>query len=327
MDFTVAIPTYNGAERLPQLLENLRAQTGASHFSWRILVVDNNSSDRTAEVIKQYQLQWASLKQAQTSAQIPALEYVFEKEQGIAYARLRAIASSAESKWIGFIDDDIIPANDWVAAAYRFGEAHPKVGAYGGEIRGEFEVSPPANFARIQSYLALRERGPNPHQYDAENLSLPPGAAWVVRLQAWNETVPDNPKLVGRVSKAMVGGDDYEILLHMHKASWEIWYAPSMKAAHQIPKRRFERGYLTQLSRGCGLCVCQLRMINTQTWKKPFLFLKLLASNLRRVVLHWFKHRNEIQTDLVAACEMEFFIGSFMSPFYYLQTILFPVKY
>ncbi|MGD1900487.1 MAG: hormogonium polysaccharide biosynthesis glycosyltransferase HpsE [Phormidesmis sp.] len=323
MDFTVAIPTYNGAERLPQLLDNLRVQKDTAHFSWRILVVDNNSSDNTAALVKQYQSQWANLQQAQPSEQMPTLKYVFEKEQGIAHARLKAIAAS-DSKWLGFIDDDIIPAEDWVAEAYNFGESHPKVGAFGGEIRGEFEIDPPAGFARIQSFLALRERGPTPHQYDPENLSLPPGAAWVVRRKAWDETVPDNPKLVGRVSNAMVGGDDYEILLHMHGEDWEIWYAPAMKAAHQIPKRRFERGYLTKLSRGSGLCVCQLRMINTQTWKKPFLFLKLLASNLRRVVLHWLKYRNKMQTDLVAACEMEFFIGSFISPFYYLQNLLFP---
>lgn len=325
MDFTVAIPTYNGAERLPQLLDNLRSQTGTDHFSWTILVVDNNSADNTAGLIKQYQSDWAEQQAHNPEKPLPKLEYVFEKEQGIAYARLCAIAS-ATGKWIGFIDDDIIPAKDWVAQAYDFGEAHPEVGAYGGEIRGEFEVAPPNNFNKIQSFLALRERGPTAHQYDPDNLSLPSAAAWVVRKQAWDENAPKNPKLVGRVTKAMVAGDDYEVLLHIHRANWEIWYVPGMKAAHQIPERRFERGYLTKLSRGCGLCICQLRMINAEAWQKPLIFFKLIASNLRRVVLHWLKYRKQLQTDLVAACEMEFFLGSFISPFYYLQTLLFPQK-
>ncbi|MEL7316646.1 MAG: hormogonium polysaccharide biosynthesis glycosyltransferase HpsE, partial [Cyanobacteria bacterium J06559_3] len=262
MDFTVAIPTYNGAERLPQLLENLRSQTGTDHFSWTVLVVDNNSADNTAEVVKHYQSQWS-----EQSNNASSLEYVFEAEQGIAYARLRAI-SSAKSKWVGFIDDDIVPTADWVTQAYDFGESHPKAGAYGGRIHGDFEVAPPENFDRIQSFLALRERGPTAHQYDPDNLSLPSAAAWVVRKQAWDENAPENPKLVGRVTKAMVAGDDYEVLLHIHRAGWEIWYDPDMKAAHQIPEKRLERSYLTRLSRGCGLCICQLRMINTDTWKK-----------------------------------------------------------
>ncbi|MEL6158289.1 MAG: hormogonium polysaccharide biosynthesis glycosyltransferase HpsE [Cyanobacteria bacterium J06554_11] len=320
MDFTVAIPTYNGAERLPQLLENLRSQTGTDHFSWTVLVVDNNSADNTAEVVKHYQSQWS-----EQSNNASSLEYVFEAEQGIAYARLRAI-SSAKSKWVGFIDDDIVPTADWVTQAYDFGESHPKAGAYGGRIHGDFEVAPPENFDRIQSFLALRERGPTAHQYDPDNLSLPSAAAWVVRKQAWDENAPENPKLVGRVTKAMVAGDDYEVLLHIHRAGWEIWYDPDMKAAHQIPEKRLERSYLTRLSRGCGLCICQLRMINTDTWKKPLVFIKLILSNFRRVVLHWLKYRRQIQTDLVTACEMEFFLGSFVSPFYYLQTLLFPQK-
>lgn len=317
MDFTVAIPTYNGAERVPKLLENLRSQTGTAHFSWTILVVDNNSADNTADVVQRYQALW----QDQPSSGVPSLQYTFEKQQGIAFARLKAI-ESAKSKWVGFIDDDIVPDPDWVAQAYDFGESHPKVGAYGGQVHGDFEVKPPDDFARIQSFLAIRERGATPHRYDPDNLSLPSAAAWVVLKRAWEENVPDNPKLVGRVTGAMVAGDDYEVFLHIHRACWEIWYNPTMQVSHQIPKSRLERGYLTTLSRGCGLCICQLRMINAKAWQKPLIFAKLILSNLRRVVLHWLKYHDKMQTDLVAACEMQFFLGSFISPFYYLQTLL-----
>ncbi|MGB5969814.1 MAG: glycosyltransferase, partial [Spirulinaceae cyanobacterium] len=47
VDFTVAIPTYNGATRLPQVLDKLKLQTGIEQLNWEILVVDNNSSDST----------------------------------------------------------------------------------------------------------------------------------------------------------------------------------------------------------------------------------------------------------------------------------------
>ncbi|NEQ51299.1 MAG: glycosyltransferase family 2 protein [Leptolyngbya sp. SIO3F4] len=317
IDFTVAIPTYNGAERLPKLLQKLRSQTETQQFSWAIIVVDNNSTDNTKDIVRFAQISWGT--------DYPSLHYVFEPNQGAAFARLKAM-DSAKSEWVGFLDDDVSPADDWVAQAYAFAQEHPRAGAFGGQIHADFEVEPPTDFARIQSFLAIRERGSIPHRYEPNNLSLPPAAAWVVRKRAWQDNVPVHPKLGGRTKRSMVQGDDYEPLLHMHRTNWEIWYNPDMHVRHQIPKSRLEPGYLTALSRGCGLCICQLRMINTHIWQKPLLFAKLLLSNLRRVVLHWIKYRHLIQTDLVVACEMEFFVGSFVSPFYYLKTLLFPRK-
>ena len=313
VDFTLAIPTFNGAQRLPQLIEQLRSQTGLEDLSWSILIVDNNSTDETAAIAQRYA--------ANATGQNPAIQYAFEKRQGAAYARVKAMEVAA-GDWVGFLDDDVVPAPDWVAKAIAFAKAHPDAGAFGGQIHGDFEVAPPDTSNRIKSFLALRERGSKPHRYDPDNLSLPPSAAWVVSAQAWHENVSDTPLLSGRANGSMMQGDDYEPLLRMHQAGWEIWYAPDMHVAHQIPKSRLERGYLKSLSWGCGLCICPLRMINTKRWQRPFVWVKLTLSNLRRVVMHWLKYRHHIKTDLVAACEMDFYLGSFASPFYYLRTLL-----
>ena len=144
------------------------------------LIVDNNSQDNTAEIVRVYQEKWSSLR---------SLRYSCEQRQGAAFARQRAIKES-RSQWVGFLDDDVIPAHDWVAKAYDFSQKYPRAGAYGGQIHGDFEVNPPSNFQRIASFLAIRERGSNPQLYDAINLSLPPSAAWLVRRKAWLECVP-----------------------------------------------------------------------------------------------------------------------------------------
>ena len=322
VDFTLAIPTYNGAQRLPALIARLRSQTDIPDLSWTILIVDNNSTDQTAALVKQYAAEAKATAQS-PSMQNPSIQYAFAKEQGAAFARVKAM-EVATSQWVGFLDDDVMPALDWVASAVAFAQAHPEAGAYGGQIHGEFEVAPPDNFNRIKSFLALRERGSTPHLYDPDNLSLPPSAAWVVNAQAWRENVLAKPVLGGRANGSMMQGDDYEPLLRMHKAGWKIWYAPSMHVAHQIPKSRLERGYLKSLSWGCGLCICPLRMINARKWQRPILWLKLTLSNFKRVVFHWLKYRRQIKTDLVAACEMDFYLGSFASPFYYLKTLVFP---
>lgn len=337
MNFTVAIPTYNGAKRLPALIARLQAQTNVQSLSWSILIVDNNSKDETAAIAQRYA--------AASVNSNPTIQYAFEKRQGAAFARVKAM-EVATSEWVGFLDDDVIPADDWVANAFAFANQHtntpnateqeantqqahnqrPKLGAYGGQIHGEFEVKPPDNFNRIKSFLALRERGSKPHRYNADTLSLPPSAAWVVNAQAWHENVSDTPLLGGRANGSMMQGDDYEPLLRMHKAGWEIWYAPDMHVAHQIPQSRLERSYLKSLSWGCGICICPLRMINAEGWQRPLVWTKLALSNLRRVVLHWLKYRSQIQTDLVAACEMDFYLASFVSPFYYLRTLLSPKR-
>lgn len=306
MDFTVAIPTYNGASRLPKVLEKLKEQTGIENISWEIIIVDNNSSDDTAKVVKEYQAKW--------SKYLP-LKYFFEPKQGLAFARQRAV-TEAGGTWIGFIDDDNLPAHDWVENAYNFAKQYPKAGAVSGQIHANFEIKPPDNFKKIETFLAIREHGSKPFMFDPDNLRLPPGAGLVVRKQAWCESVPSRLTLLGRVGNAVVAGEDYEVLLYMHKSAWEIWYNPAMHINHQIPRHRLEREYLIPIARGIGLATCQLRLINAKTWEKPLIVLRTLLGNLRRLLRHWLQYGAQVKTELVPAFEMEFYWGSFISPFY-----------
>jgi glycosyltransferase involved in cell wall biosynthesis len=310
LDFTVAIPTYNGANRLPQLLEQLFSQSGVENLNWEILIVDNNSRDRTSEIVQTFQKNNIEYQ----------LRYYLETEQGAAFARLRAVRE-AQGELIGFLDDDNLPAPDWIAQAVAFGKAHPQAGAWGGQIHGEYEVQPPENFKRIQSFLAIRERGEKPNLYDPVNLSLPPAAAVVIRKQVWLDNVPNRPALSGKVPGLMVQGDDYEPLLYIHKAGWQIWYNPAMHTHHQIPSWRLEKDYLLALARGCGLCVCQLRLLTAKNWQKPIIFVKTIVGNFRRVIQQFLKYRGGLKKDLIANCEMEFYISSMMSTLYYLKII------
>jgi glycosyltransferase involved in cell wall biosynthesis len=310
MHITVAIPTYNGESRLPRVLERLQAQINTQHIAWEILIVDNNSTDNTAKVIQEYQANWSNTY---------PLRYCFEAEQGAAFARQRAVRE-AKSLLIGFLDDDNLPAPNWVEQAYSFAQTYPKAGAFSGQIHGDFEVTPPENFARIQAFLAIREHGPTPHRFEPENLRLPPAASLVVRQQAWSESVPSRPTLTGKLPGVMVQGDDYEPLLYMHKAGWEIWYNPELHTDHQIPHWRLERDYLLSISRGCGLATCQLRLINAKPWQKPIVIVRTLLGNLRRVILQAIAYQVKGKKDLIAECELEFFWGSLMSPFYAIST-------
>lgn len=173
VDFTVAIPTYNGEKRLPEVLEPLReciAHGERSHsvenFRWEIIVIDNNSTDNTAKVVKDCQATWPS--------DYP-LKYCFEAQQGAGFARKRAM-EEAKGELIGFLDDDNLPTSNWVEAAYTFGLAHPQAGAYGSQIHGLFEIPPPENLQSLLPYLAIVERGSEPLLYERHKKLLPPSA-------------------------------------------------------------------------------------------------------------------------------------------------------
>ncbi len=309
LDLTVAIPTYNGATRLPQVLDALRHQVQTENIAWEIIIIDNNSSDNTAQVIQEYQTHW--------QPNYP-LRYYFEGQQGLAFARERAI-QEAKGTFLAFLDDDNIPAIDWIAAAYEFGNNHPQAGAFSGQIHGEFEVEPPENFKKIAAFLAIREHGPKPFLFDPDQLRLPPGAGLVVRKRAWREAVPNTPKVVGNQGDALARGDDYAPLLYLHKTGWEIWYNPAMHINHQIPSWRLERDYLLSLARACGVATCQLRMINAKTKDKPGIWAKTIAGNLRRIIQHRLKYGDKLKNELIPAFEMEFYRGSLLSPFYWIK--------
>lgn len=306
-DFTVALITYNGATRLPFVLEKLRSQINTEALNWEILVVDNNSSDDTAKVVQNYQNYWL----------LPfPLRLVFEPQQGAAYARQRAI-KEAQAPLIGFLDDDNLPVADWVASAYQFAQKHPQAGAYGSQIHGDYEIELPPNFERIKAFLAITERGEQPLLYNPKLRFLPPSAGLVVRREAWLQSVPESCVLRGRVLGNMLTGEDLEALTYIQQTGWEIWYNPGMEIFHKILADRLTREYLIPFMGGIGLSRYITRLIGIKPWLKPLVILAYWLNDLRKICLHILKYGRTTQTDAVAACERELLLKSWLSPFYF----------
>ena len=307
LHFSVAIRTYNAEKRLPGLLEKLRSQINTDNISWEIVIVDNNSTDNTAKIIQEYQSNWLESY---------PIQYYFEPRQGASYARQRAI-KAAKSPLVGFLDDDNLPSPDWVANAYAFGQSHPQAGAYNGLIHAIYEVPPPENFHRIASCLAIIEwRETEPFCFDSKDKGglLPPGAGIVIRKQAWVENVPNNLELTGPVSGALTAkGEDIEAFLYLRNGGWEIWFNPEMHIYHQIPKNRLEKEYLIRLLRGVGLSRHRTRMLGYKSWQRPLVIILYMANDLQKVIHHRIKYGKELKSDIVAASEMEMYLGSLES--------------
>jgi glycosyltransferase involved in cell wall biosynthesis len=306
IDLSVAICTYNGESRVGTVLERLRSQCNTAAISWEVIVVDNNSTDGTKLVVERHQSQWE---------QAFPLKYVFEPKQGLALARSRAI-HVASGKFVCFLDDDTLPADNWVAQAHSFSELHPDIGAFGGQIHGDYEIEPPPGFNKIAVFLAVIERGAKPYRYEPKARVLPPGAGLVVRRQAWLNAVPERTVLLGRISGVMLASEDIEALIYIQKAGWEVWYNPDMHLYHQIPRSRMEQEYLFSLIRGIGFARNQIRMVRLSPWQRPFCLPIYLLNDLKRVILHLIKYGTLITTDLAIACEMQLLVSSLLSPFY-----------
>lgn len=304
LDFTVAIRVFNAADRLPALLDRLRSQQQTDAIRWEVLIVDNNSTDHTVEIVQQYQAEWP---------QICELRYVLESQQGAAIARKRAI-QAARGTLIGFLDDDTLPAINWVAKAFEFGQAHPEAGAYGSQIVPDYEIEPPPSFDRIAHYLPIMLRQQS-FCYDSHRKGMPVGAGLVIRRQAWLDHVVGTQIIQGPVGRGFaLKGEEIEALLKIKAANWQIWYNAEMSIVHKIPKWRLEAAYLLNFLKVIGLSQHRFRMLRYPVWQRPLVFPLLLLNDLQKIAFHSLKHGNS--DDLIAACELQFFVGRLLSPFY-----------
>jgi glycosyltransferase involved in cell wall biosynthesis len=103
MQISVIVCTYNRAALVRQVVETLCAQS-ADPSTYEIVVVDNNSSDQTREVVAEFQQKHTNVR------------YVLEKQTGLSYARNRGW-QEAHGEYIAYIDDDCkVPAH-WLSLA------------------------------------------------------------------------------------------------------------------------------------------------------------------------------------------------------------------
>lgn len=99
-DVAVIIPVYNDTVRLKMCLDALACQD-THDFSFRVLVVDNNSTEDIKAVTAEYDF----------------VSYLHEPQPGSYHARNKALDELQSEQFIGFTDADCIPEKDWIKQA------------------------------------------------------------------------------------------------------------------------------------------------------------------------------------------------------------------
>ncbi|UFS71086.1 glycosyltransferase family 2 protein [Geomonas sp. RF6] len=105
-EITICICTYKRAALLGDLLKKLWALKTDALFSYRVVVVDNDSEESARPVVESLQRQ----------SPVP-ISYHVQPEQNIALTRNTAV-ENATGEYLAFIDDDEFPEEGWLLALY-----------------------------------------------------------------------------------------------------------------------------------------------------------------------------------------------------------------
>lgn len=239
MILTVTLCTRNPRPvPLQRVLETLRTQTLPLE-QWELLVVDNGSTPPLAPALN---LQWH-----------PQARVVVESSPGLAQARARAL-ETARGAWVVFVDDDNLLAPDYLERALELSRRWPQLGAFGGRIRGEFEVPPTPWFAARLDRLALRDFTASARGKAADFATLPCGAGLCVRRDATSgylAALRADPRRAnfGHRGRQVGAADDLDLVLAVCRTGAEVGRFPELVLTHLIPRERLTLRYFARITR------------------------------------------------------------------------------
>jgi glycosyltransferase involved in cell wall biosynthesis len=229
LQITIVLCTYNRAGTMAKTLESLASQVLPPSIGWEILVVDNNSSDETPQVVEAFRLEHPE-----------RIRYLHEKQQGISHARNAAIRN-ARGEILAFIDDDETAQVDWL---YNL-----TANLYSGEWAGAGgRVLPPSSFVKTK-WLASRSpfiQGPlslfDP-EIGAGHMADPPfGANMAFRKEIFERLGGFRTDL-GRSGDNLLSNEDTEFGRRLMAAGLRLRYEPTALTYHPVEEHRLRRQY------------------------------------------------------------------------------------
>lgn len=197
MRVTAAIPCYNGGDYVGRTIESLLTQSRPAD---QILVIDDGSTDGSAEIVHRY----------------PVRLVQHEQNKGLSAARNTAIAA-ATGDILAFIDVDALADPDWLKVLLG-GYDDSRVGGVGGQ---GIESNIHSLADRWRKVHASQGHGDAPR--DVEFLY---GLCMSFRLSALRE--------VGGFNAAFrTNGEDIDVGLRLGAAGFRLRYLPGAKVYHQ----------------------------------------------------------------------------------------------
>ena len=232
MNLTVCVCTHDRPRYVRDCLDGLRQQS-AAQYSFALTVVDSGSPEPARSVI------------AALVAAYPGARLVRVDEPGVSAAR-NAGAEAAGSGYIAYIDDDAIPAANWVESI-RDALAHdnPPV-VLGGRILPKWEAPlPPWWPKRLRGVLSIIEHDGAGEYRTGE---LPPGmepyAANMVVHVPTLLCVGGFGSGIGRIGAALLSDEEVQLAWRLQDLGLSVRYDSRIVVHHQIQARRLNPDWL-----------------------------------------------------------------------------------
>jgi glucosyl-dolichyl phosphate glucuronosyltransferase len=226
-EISVVVSTFNRSKRLTATMENILKQEGNVPFE--LIVVDNNCTDDTAQVVDHYARQSAIVR------------YVFEPKQGVSHGRNAGIAV-AESDLIAFTDDDVLPDLRWVSQIRAVFDARPDHGSIGGKVLPLWPSDPPAWLQKHHwSPLALLDYG-DAMTIDSSNRRCLITANMAVRRRVFEEIGYFKP-LFQKTKGSTCSIEDREIQERYWKVGGKCWFDPAIVVYADVQPERLLKNY------------------------------------------------------------------------------------
>ena len=239
MELSIIISTYNNAASLVRTLDSVAKQDYDKKV-WECVVVNNNSTDDTAERV-------ASFAKANPDVN---LKFVDEPQQGLSFARNRGIVES-KGQIVAFIDDDETVNEGFVSAYIDLFHNH---GAFVGS--GALKVCYESKRPRWMSHYTEKMIA-NPFDLGKEIVTVtskitPTGGNMAFNREVFNLYGNFDTSL-GRKGGELFGGEENDIFARVRDLGERVFYTPHAIAYHHIADRKLTPEYFDKLSYGVGV--------------------------------------------------------------------------
>lgn len=238
LNITVLLCTCNRAQSLVTTLESIAASQLPDSVSWEVLVVDNNSTDQTRDVIRSFSQRYPG-----------RFRYLLEPKPGKCYALNSGIAN-ALGEVLAFVDDDVTvdPAwlrsltegllgGEWVGVAGRILPAEPFTPPPWLSWKYRVGGFRPDPLGVICAYFDL---GNEPVELDLDH--LPYGANMAFRRWAFEKCGGFRLDL-GPRPNSQIRNEDIEFARRVIQAGGRLRYEPSAVVYHPLPQGRLSKKF------------------------------------------------------------------------------------
>lgn len=259
MKISIIICTFNRVLYLPKCLEHLKNQT-EKPSNFEIILVNNNSSDNTAEICQEY---------INNNPQLSVV-YILETRPGLSFARNKGI-ETASGDIICFIDDDGFAIPEYVTIIKQYAEdtRYSDIISFGGKVNPYYNQGKEPNW--LSKYIdGLVSKVDLGNKVKLFTKKYPAGCNMVFRKEFFENYGGFNEDLHTR-------GDDKFVFDKLKKAGLKILYIPTLKVDHFIDDYRLEKGFVVRLSKIIGQSEA-IRLKNANFSERLF---KLIEYNLK----------------------------------------------